>query len=240
MFQKVINILLLTFITGFSSFGQSLDKDIEKISKNLDSVSSISLKVKVDVYSRKGGTKSFSTEASMQRQKNSFLNILAEQENFENAKYQVSIDHDEKTILILDKAANAKAKAKMDNFENELKKLQKILDKKELKGGKTKDPKIVKLISDASGVRKYSVTKVTDYQEIIIVLDMNRNVISSISYEYAEASEMKGQYITLNYTEFKVGIDLSKLLTTSNYFTESNGKFTLVPSLKTYKLYTEL
>lgn len=239
MFQKVINSILFVFFIGLSSFGQNLDKDVQEIIQNLDSASSVSIKVKVDVYSRKGGAKTFSTTASMQRQKNSFLNILAKQENFENAKYQVSIDHEEKKVLILKKEATAKARAIKEDFENELKKLQKMLEKQD-KGENVKDSKVVKLVSNVSGVRKYSITNIAEYKEISIVLDLNAKVIKSITYEYSEKSEMKGQYVVLDYSEFKIGGDLSKLLTPSNYFTEANGKYTLVSSLKNYKIYTEL
>ncbi|GEM_PF-5457122 len=237
MFQKVINVFILFYFSCSITFGQDLTKDLEQIVKNLDSTVSVSIKVNIDVYSRKGGSKTYSSFASMQHQKNSSLNVLAEQVNFENESYQVSVDNEEKSILIIKKTQKKEEKINKQKLAEDIKKLQKSLFDDE---DKVKDTKVVKIVSNSAGVRKYSITKIKDLKEIILVVDMNTNTIKSISYEYTNESEMKGQYILLDYTEFKTGLDLSSQLSTSKYFTESKGTYVLAPAYKTYKLFTEL
>lgn len=227
----------MVFCSPVLLFGQDLAKDMKDIVENMDSTKSISIKTKIEVYSRKGGTKTYSTSAAMLRQKSTSLNILADQINYENATHQVMVDKEEKSILIQKKTPKKNEKINKQQLDAEIKKLQKLVAKE---NGAEKDTKVVKLVSNAAGIKKYSITKVEGYKEIVMVIDVNNHALKSISYEYTDESEMKGQYIFIDYTEFKTGLDLTSQLAPSNYFTESKGKYVLAPAYKSYKIYTEL
>lgn len=232
MFQK-IKLLLLWGILLCSNlnFAQSLQADLQKIVQPLASASSVAIRVQVTMYSRKGGPQVYATNASMLRDQQHSLHVLGDQENFASPKYQVNVDHTEKTVLIVPKA---EAPAQPEKITADLRQLQQLIAKR------PKDAKVVTLVSDQAGIRKYRVTKVPGYDEIVLVLNMTTLAIQSIAYTYSANGEMKGQYVLLDYTEFKSGTDLSAHFKTARYFTVENGKYHLSASFKQYQLFTDL
>ncbi len=226
-------VLLFFLILNNQSFSQKLEDDLKAIGKSLDSASSIVIVAKVDVYNRKGGSLIFKTDASIKRSGKASITVMADQECYSNESYLMSIDHEEKKVEVLARKNDKQDQSQKLNID--LKELEKLFEKQD-----QEDLPIAKLVSESNGNRTYVVTNVSGIKEIKISLNTTKGTLNSISYEYSETSEYKGQYILVTYSKFDKNTDVSTSLKQSNFFTLSNGKVTLNTRLKAYTLYTEL
>lgn len=230
MFQKGINIIIFLFSSIL--FSQDLDKDLKIVLNQLNS-SYLSLKVKVDVYSKKGANKIYASEASLQKNNSTTLRVLAEQEIFVDEGYIINIDHEEKLIYV----AKQNLKSIETNKNGAIDKDVLIFLNDLFAESKDKKPYSIKLISSVSGKKKYSITNVPDIKEIIIELDLNNNKISSISYEYYNEKGEGGQFVFIAYTEFSTDVNKVGHLSRSKYINvNAKGKIDIVPQLKGYTL----
>ena len=225
----MVLIPLLIFVN--SVMGQNLDDDLLKIVKHLDTARTVSLDTDIIVYSKKGGNKAFTANASLKRSGEVSLTSLDDMEYFSDNSYFVTIDHEERRVSIV-KNDQKKQTELLDNFD--VKSLRKLIaEESDVK------PKI-KLISNTNNLRTYSITSVPGIDDVRIILNMNTLVIVSVTYQYSNESEYKGQYIVVNYTSFECNKEVSSSLKQSNFFTISGGKVVLNNRLKEYTLYSEL
>lgn len=222
-------LLFFLLCTGWSS-GQDLQKDLTAIVSSLDSASSVSIRTSVSVYDHKGGKKLYGAQASLQRNKTAVLSILDDIENYENQDYSVSVDHDDKVMMV---AKKDKPKIKAEDLSKaDLKKIQKLLSEER---GNAPKPQI-KMVSDKEGIRTYAVSGLSGISAMEMTLDMKVLAIQEITYTYSSASG--GQYIEIQYKEFKKGADLSSTLRQGRYFTLKNGKYVLSQPYTSYELQT--
>jgi hypothetical protein len=227
--KYLVLIPLLIFMN--SVIGQNLDDDLLKIVKHLDTAKTVSLNTDIIVYAKKGGNKVFTANASLKRAEDVSLTSLDDMEYFSNSGYFVTIDHEEKRVSIV-KNDQKKQNELLDNFD--VKSLRKLIaEESDVK------PKI-KLISNSNNLRTYSITSVPGVDDVRIVLNMNALAIVSVTYQYSDESEYKGQYIVVNYTTFECNKEVSNSLKQSNFFTISGEKVVLNNRLKEYTLYAEL
>lgn len=223
---------VLLFLTHLS-FSQNLDDDFGKIVRQLDSAKTISLYTDIAVFAKKGGTKVFTTNASLKRSGNTSLTALDDLEYYSDGSYFVTIDHDEKRVAVI-KNDEKKNKKTFNDMNFDLKSLKKLISQE------SDSKSVVKLVANSNGSRTYSITNIESIDEIRITLNINKLVITSISYQYSNDSEYQGQYILINYTKFECNIDLTNSLKQSNFFTFSGSNVILNSRLKAYTLYTEL
>lgn len=235
MYRGIKLLLLLVCVSRTVSAQDELSKDLDRIVAHMDSLSSMSIEASVKVYGRKGGSVIYATNAAVYRNAAGSLTKLGDQEYFISKDYDVTVDHDEKAVLILKKSAAQPGKAKKQSVDFDAAALKKLLEPSE----KAPQRKVV-LVSNQNGKKTYSVSNVPGMKEVRMVVNMTELSIESVTYEYSEESENKGQYVSVIYTRFKKGADVSAILQPSNYFSESNGTYVLVPRLKNYKIYTEL
>lgn len=236
MSRKISNLLLIGLLAACSqpSFAQKLEDDLNKIVQHVDTARTVSLQSEILVYGRKGGSKIYTAKASLKRSGQASLTVLDEIEYFSDGSYFVTVDHEEHKVSVV-KNDEQRNKEHLKGMNLDLKALQKLMQ--EEKGA----PKpVVKLVSDADGMHTYSITKIPSIDEVRITLNTKRSAIASISYEYSDESEYKGQYIVINYTGFECNTDVSASLKQSQFFTLSDGKVNLSNRLKTYTLYSEL
>lgn len=231
---RVINSLLLFLLAALPAIGQDLDADLRKIVQHIDSADGLSIETSVKVYARKGGSVIYAANASVHRNAAASLTKLGDQEYYTGKQYDVTVDHEERSVLIL-KKETPKAKKKKETLEFDASALLELL------GDGEKEPKrTVTLVSDQNGKKTYSVSGVPGMKEVRMTLDMHALAIRQVIYEFSEQSENKGQYVTIAYTTFGTDPEVGNLLKTSQYFSESDGRYVLSARLKNYKLYTEL
>lgn len=235
MYRGIKWLLLLVCVSGKVAAQDELSKDLDRIVAHMDSLSSMSIEASVKVYGRKGGSIIYSTNAAVYRNAGGSLTKLGDQEYFIGKNYDVTVDHDEKAVLILKKEPNKPGKANKQSVDFDAAALKKLLEP-----GEKESARKVKLVSNQNGKKTYSISGVPGMKEVRMVVNMTELSIESVTYEYAEESENKGQYVSVVYTRFKKDADVSALLQSSNYFSESGGSYVLVPRLKHYKIYTEL
>lgn len=229
---KQVAIVLLTVLPFYGST-QSLDNDLLAIGKQLDSASSVSLKAEIEVFSQKGGSKTFETTASTKQYGTTTLTVLDDIEYYTDGKYTMTVDHEQKRVAVI--ASDKKAQqAQADLSKVDIKKLRKMIN--EESGVKP----VIKLIGDQSGIKTYSITNIPGVDEIKMVLNMTKKSIVSIDYKYAQNSDYKGQYITIRYVVFDLNADIANTLSRGNFFTVENGNVTLKGKYKSYELYSEL
>lgn len=234
MYAK-INLLFALLLAAFAGYGQDMKSDLQRIVQSTDSASSVALEASVKVYQRRGGKLTYSTTAASYRSGATRLTILGEQEYFVSEEYDVTVDHEEKAVLILKKTAAKSKKQKAQQLDVDVSGILKLLEKEEQAAAyKTT------VSGGASGKRTYTMTGIPGYKEITATLDMNTLSIERITYEMSDAGESKGQLIMIEYTRFKKGGDVAARLASSNFFTVAGKSYKLAPRLATYHLYTEL
>lgn len=227
-----IKFILIALTVAFSGFSQDLEKDLKAIGDKMASSNSVMINVNVAVRTEKGGSAVYKAKASLHKQGEGTKSVLDEMEFLRLEKYDIRVDHEEKMILIYDRKKGASS-MNLESMDIDVKALKKLLDTDET----TKSPTI-KLLSNANNIKKYSVTGVDGFNEVQIVLDMNKLAIMSISYEY-EATDLGGQFVQLEYTSFVYDSDLSQELSTTKYFSLNGGAIELTERFKDYTLYTE-
>ena len=231
MFQKTSSLLFIFILfTGWSS-AQSLQNDMQEVIKEMDNASSVSLVIDVQVYDKRGGQKTYATRASLDKMGANSRYVVGEVTMVDTKKYQVRVDSEEKAILILDKSK--KKPEKLENFDVDLKALKKALEEQQ---GNTPQ-KAIELLSENNGVRKYKVSELNDFEEMIITFDMNKKVIRSVAYQYGV--KYGGQFASLNYSTFTYNKDLSEVFNMMAYFTIKNNTYVLNNKFKGYTIYTE-
>jgi hypothetical protein len=228
-------LVLLAVIVTLPLAAQDLQQDLQQIGRSLDSAKSVVMIAQVNVFSRKGGSKVFQTEASLKRMGKESLTVLADQEFYDNTEYSVTIDHEEQAVSVIKKDEKANKKA-LKGMNIDVDALAELLREEE--GVKTKP--VVKLVSNSGGVKTYEITHIPSVKLVRITLNTTQKKLIEITYEYANESEYKGQYIVINYSRFERDTDISGSLKQSAFFTVSGGKIVLSNRLKTYRLYTEL
>jgi hypothetical protein len=229
----VINLIASFACCASAALAQDLKKDLNDVIAGIDSTS-VSIEAAVSVRGRKGGAVIYSAKASVYRNGAASYTQLAEQEFLVTKTYEVHVDHEEKAILILKKDGKSDKKS-TKSMDFEVSSLKEFLEEKPDKAV----PRVI-LTANSQGVRTYSITNVSGMKEVRIVLNMNDRSIKSVSYEYAESSEQKGQLVTVEYTLFKKNAETADKLKTTRFFTEAEGKYVPSARLKNYRIYTEL
>lgn len=215
----------------FGIKAQTIDDDFQKIVDKIDSSKMLSLAVNVSVFSKKGGSRIYSTKASVESNKNVSKSILGEMEYYSDDNYQIEIDHEERGVLILQKE-ESKQKTKKEKLDVDVETLKAIFEKNE---GEIKVP-VIKIVSNTKNIRTYSITNVDGFKEIQMQLDMNKCKILKITYEYPSDGDSNGQYIVLDYTVFSFS---APELSTSSYFTIVKGNVVLASRFKGYSYLTD-
>lgn len=216
----------------FLGIAQDLEKDFDRVVREMDSAHSVRIEVTVKAYNQKGGQAVYSSKASVTKMGESSKSVLGELEILITSSYGVKIDHEEKAILIVKKeGAVIQNQPNLDDLD--LKKLKKYFED----GNSTVKPS-VKLLSNESGVKKYGITNIPDLLEMQIHLNSKTNKLLKVSYEYGSSSS-KGQYVVLDYTKFDYNSDQSKEFDLKNYFTIDGENYVLNSRLKGYKIFTE-
>lgn len=231
MYRKT-KILLIFLSIGFFGVSQSLEADLELIAEKMNSCSSVSIGVFVNVKSSKDGASIYKAKAELQKRGGNSRSVLGEMESLRLEEYDLRIDHEEKMVLVVDKE-NLEQRIDPSEMDIDVKALKKLLKNKD-----APVPNEVKLVSNKDKIRKYAISGIQGMTEVIVVLDMNRLSMKSISYEY-ESSELGGQFVELIYETFEYDINLSEVLNTAQYFFLKDDKIVLHDSLKEYTLYTE-
>lgn len=226
---------LLILISSNLLWCQNLKNDLNQITHRIDSSKQISLEVKACVYGKKGGSMVYSTKASLYRNGDATLTRLAEQDYLVTPNVEVTVDNEEKEILIL-KKNNSKTvnKTKTKGSSLDLNAINDFLDQQE-----SVKP-IITLVSNVNGIKTYRVSNIPDLVEMKVILNMNELTINRIEYHYKESSSYKGQFVSLDYTKFSYNENNSSLLKTSNYYYENDGKVVCSAKYKNYSLFTEL
>lgn len=228
--SSVIFALVCCILVNYT-YSQNIHKDIELISEKMETSTSVNLEVDVKVYSKKGGELIYSSKASAFKMGEAqSKTVLADMEFIQTTDFELKIDHDEKAILIFNKKHTNSSKN--ESFEFDLNKLKDLFNTNE-----NKSPS-VKLLSNVSNIKKYSITGIPGTKEILITLDVSHLKIISVIYEYGTAKE-PGQYILLNYTKFDFNTDLSSHFDLKKYFSIVSGEYVLNAKFKDYHLYTE-
>jgi len=212
---------------------QNLSDDLKAIGQSIDSAKSVVISSKIKVYARKGGEVMYATEASLKRSGEISHTIIDAMEYYDNASYLMSIDHEDKEVTVISKEKNKKKIP--NNAAFDLKSLEKLFETDE-----SSQKPVVKQLSSVNGIVTYSVSKITGLKELKIVLNTNDRTLVSLSYEYSENSEYKGQYIEVSYTKFELNTDVLGSLKQSNFFTISNSKVVLNSKYKSYTIQSEL
>jgi hypothetical protein len=232
MYQK-INLIVIIVLCSFVGYTQNLNDHLKEIVSKMDSSKSVSLEIDVKMYSKKGSSLVYSSNAAVYKSGVKTKNVLSEMEYVDLGKHTVRIDHEEKAVLIQEKQSISPEQLASMRDQIDVKELQKLL-KKQSSGSNS----IVKLKSSTAGIRIYSITGVSEMKEVIIELDIDKSSIRKISYEYGDSKE-PGQYIVLDYTKFDFDHDLSSEFEMTKYFTIENNIYKLSPALAGYILYTE-
>lgn len=228
MFQRINLLLLLIF--PFFSFCQNLEKEMNAIFSKMDSSTSVSLSVKVDAFSKKGGKNLYSTICVLEKQNKKSYTRMDDMEFINAHGYSIQIDNSEKYFYI----HNA-AKEKKNNFDIDVKSLKKYF---EADNDEKKPSSIIKLLKDADGIKTYQITGNSDFSELLIELDTKNLKLKKIVYIYPEKSESSAKYIVIDYQKFNFNksnfnFDLNQ------FFSVSNGKYKLNTKYSSYKLITE-
>lgn len=221
---------LLLFCT-FGIKAQTIEVDFQKIVDKIDSSKMLTLSVNVSVFAKKGGSKIYSTKASVERNRNASKSVLGEMEYYSDDNYQIEIDHEERGVLIL-KKEESKQKTKKEKLDVDVETLKAIFEKNE---GEIKVP-VVKIVSNTKSIRTYSITNVDGFKEIQMQLDMSKCKILKITYEYPSDGESNGQYIVLDYSVFSYS---APELNTTLYFNLVKGNVVLASRLKGYSYLTD-
>jgi hypothetical protein len=231
--MRLLRAFIVFLLGSFCAYGQNLSKDFTSIVNKIDSTDEISIGVKINVYSNKGGSKIYSTSSSIEFSKKGAITHLGEMEYYKSKEYEVHIDHDEKQVLIqkLSKVNNQFSDLNLGEIKKYL---------KEEEDAVTKKKPIISMTSNSNGIKTYSMTNVEGYEEIIIELDMKEIKINKIIYEYSKTGSLKGQYCVLDYSKFDFKPAFSQgYFDKSKYFTVSNNQIKLVSKYNSYNLITE-
>lgn len=229
------SLILFSFlICLFSSslYGQDFEKDLKAIVSRMDTSKSVSIVVKMESFQKKGGKKMYDSEGTLEKSYSNSITSIGGSTVFISSKYQVEIDKEEQTMMVLKKSQKDKSSKKEEKMKFDMKELKKLMEEE---NGASKP--VIKLVSNNNGIKTYQMTKISGYKEIKVVLNSNLYSLVSVSYEYSANSSYKGQYIVVNYTKFDLKASFSK-----NYFSESKffkvDKNTYTPSsaYKGYKL----
>lgn len=225
-----VGVFLLTLPLGY---GQTLLGDLDRISNHLDSAKSVSLKVKIAVHEKKDAAAFYRTEASIVRKGLTSVTVLGDVEIFDNDQYRVDVDKEEKTVAIIRKS-ELKQQLKNAGMEFDMQSLSRLLQPEKGK----KQPYEARLITSDNNMHTYSVTNLQGIREMKVILDMQALSIKSVSYQYAEESAQKGQYIEIEYTGFLINREVT-VNGPSDYFLVSDKKYRLSKRFAGYTLITE-
>lgn len=227
-------LLVIGLILGsFSLQAQEFEKEMKAIISKIDTTKSISISVKVAVYSKKGGSLVYSMVSTVDHSKGNTITHLGEMEMYQSEKYEVQVDHEEKRMMVRKKTVVKEA----DFSDLNLKELKKLVA---AEGDvEAKKPKFT-LVSNNNGIKTYSITGSEGIKELQIVLDTKTEKIQKISYEYTEDGPNKGQYCVLEYDKFDYSPSFtSTFFDSKNYFSYVNKSYVPAKRLSTYKLITE-
>lgn len=230
---SVLVFVLFTFCAASQDAKDKMNTDFESIANRVDSSSSVSIKVQANIYSLRGGSKISSTTASRFQRDEEYVTQLAELEIIETKKFAVRVDHEEKSLLVLEKQKSGK-KIDTGAEQLDLSALKKFLEENEKQAVKPQ----VQLVSESSSIRKYRITKVSGFIAIEIEVDFSKVALRNVSFEYGSIND-PGQFVDLDYTmHYNTNVDSEFDL--AKYFNKKNGEITLSTKLTGYKLYTEL
>lgn len=231
---RIINLITFLLFWAHLSCAQDLRADLNQIVGKMDTSSHVSVEVKVSAHSKKGAAVFYSTNASFYKNgKNSFTR-LGEQDYLVTPTVEVTVDNEEKAMLVLKKEAEPKSKkSKKEKIKFDFKEFEKYLDEDQVKA-------VITLVSNSDGVKEYKITNVPELVEMRIVINVNKHSIDKVIYHYKDESQYKGQYIVLDYTKFSYTENNSAKLNPANYYTDINGKIVGVGKYKSYNLFKEL
>lgn len=228
---------ILVVLTGLLLFStvskaQNLMDDLKKVSSILDTVETVRIDVVCKVYSKKEGELLTTVNTGMIKKGKKTVSFFDDFEIFMNERYGVYVNHEDKSITVISKDKYASRMKSIDNksvdqFVNWMKKQE------------NKTSFNPKLLSDAEGIRTYSITGLSDLKELIVVIDVTNHKIERISYEFEESSKQKQKYILLNYSKFI--IDSKEIqLDSKDYYIQQSGKFLPGNKYKSYSITTNL
>lgn len=223
--------LIFIFISS-GCFAQKLSDDFNKIVEKIESVTELSLSITAIVKTSEKGNVIYTSKSKLLRNKNlGFLTIIDGEELLVTKEYEIAIDKEEKNVIV------QKIK-KLDENDFSKKALSDIKKYFEEESGKNKNNHVEKLISDAQGVRKYSLKNIEGISEIRFELDMKNFKIIKIEYWFDSTENNQKYYCVVNYDTFDYAPKIdSKLISTSNYFTiDSSGNYVLTSRFSNYKL----
>jgi hypothetical protein len=200
----------------------------------MDTSSHVSVEVKVSAHSKKGAAVFYSTNASFYKSGKSTFTRLGEQDYLVTPAVEVTVDNEEKAMLVLKKEdAPKNKKVKKEKVKFDFKEFEKYLDEDQVKAE-------ISLVSSSNGLNEYKITNIPEIIEMRIVINVKSNSIDKVTYHYKDESQYKGQYIVLDYTKFSYSENNSAKLNPSNYYSETSGKIVGVGKYKSYNLYKEL
>lgn len=212
---------------SFTSFGQTFEEDIERIIQNVESSNYVAIDANCKVFDTRGGNVIYSTQASIRSDSSSRWVKLDDQEFLNTSNYFVSIDHEEKKVLMLDRQ-------KMNTPDLSNLNVKKLLKSLKLNSSESEESnQSSELLSETGSVRKYRLVGVEGYDAITFTLDINDKSVLSIEY----AGE---NFIQINYTKFSFNQHEFEQLKISRIVTISQGQFELTKAYNNYKLFTEL
>ena len=218
----------MIFLTVSTSvFSQKLEEDLAKIIERGEKENSLSLKVDAKLYKVKGGSLLMQVDAALDKKDKTSLTVMGSTEVFSNGSVRVDIDHDEKIMNITSlKSVQAGAKSQLEFDSKEFKKLlEKLKETSSVKSA---------LVENNSGKRTYSVTGMEGFEEVRFVLDMNKEVITKVIYNYAKVDNKPGNYLELNYTKFEYTTSLTRDI---SYYYRLDGNTAIVSTkFKEYEI----
>lgn len=234
MFRITIKLILLLLLCMQTVHAQDLRTDLNKIVGKMDTSSQVSVEVKVNAYSKKGGAVFYTTNASFYKSGKNTFTRLGEQDYLVTPAVEVTVDNEEKAMLVLKKEdAPKNKKGKTEKVKFDFKEFEKYLDEDQVKAE-------ISLVSSSNGLNEYKITNVPEITEMRIVINVKSNSIDKVTYHYKDESQYKGQYIVLDYTKFSYSENNSAKLNPANYYSEMSGKIVGVGKYKSYNLYKEL
>lgn len=229
--------LVFSFLLSLYGWSQDLKADMSVITEKMKASETLLLEVEAKMYNTKGGAMIFQSSAEMMKDGTKMKSKLGEMEFLITDDYEIRIDNEEKSMLILDKSKERKSilpqsKSDLKKFEDDIKEIEKLFSENENKVS-------IALLSSSGGIKKYSITGIEGIKEVVINLDLNKKSIKSISYEYGSASE-KGQYVVVVYSRFEYDATLGSEFNLSGIFTKNQDNYILQGKYKNYHLFTEL